>query len=87
MEYSIRKVCSDERLLNIAEHFIPWKIILHLIQVPLKNVFDVFVPSGKVRSLFEPLNFGRCFRQIQDPLNYFIDAMPLIGNMKTGDHP
>jgi hypothetical protein len=42
------KVCSDERLLNIAEHCIRWQIFLHHIQVPLKNVPDVFVPSGKI---------------------------------------
>jgi hypothetical protein len=42
-----RKVSSDEVSLNIAEHCIPWKIILYRIQVPLKNVPDVFVPTGK----------------------------------------
>jgi hypothetical protein len=61
--------------------------ILHLIQVPLKNVPDVFVPSGKIRPLFAPLNFRPPCPASSLCAELFYYAMPLIGNMKPGDHP
>jgi hypothetical protein len=55
--------------------------------MPFKNVPDVFVPSGKVNHYLRDQIFGHCVRQAHYPLDYFRDAIPLVGKMKPGDHP